>query len=89
MKLPRVHCRECQRPIAAGPVAGSLSKGRLCRHDPPDRRARYGDSLVSCPGSLAIVDLPRPVEQLEFMEAGEGQELDEMPVGPLGTVALF
>ena len=35
--------------------------------NPPDRRAQYGDSLVSCPGSLTIVDLPRPAEQLELV----------------------
>ncbi|MER6977763.1 hypothetical protein [Streptomyces carpinensis] len=84
MKLPRVRCEECKRPIAAGPVAGSLGKGRLWRHDPPDRRARYGDSLVSCPGSLAIVDLSRPAQQLEL----EPDEPVQDPDG-IDTMLLF
>lgn len=57
MKLPRVKCPRCDRDVAAGPVAGRLSKGRVWRHDPPNMRAQY-DALVSCGGSLEIVDLP-------------------------------
>ncbi|WTX99953.1 hypothetical protein OG234_13265 [Streptomyces sp. NBC_01420] len=68
MKLPRVECPCCQRHIAAGIVAGAPSKGRLWRHDPPERPARFGDALVSCDGSLDIVDLPAYGTQLEFTE---------------------
>ncbi|MET9321984.1 hypothetical protein ABZX75_17585 [Streptomyces sp. NPDC003038] len=57
MKLPRVRCPICERPVAAGPVAGRLSKGRVWRHDPPDMRSRY-NALISCDGSLEIIDLP-------------------------------
>ncbi|MGA5599625.1 hypothetical protein ACPCUF_01065 [Streptomyces griseoincarnatus] len=67
MKLPRIECRDCGRSIAAGPVAGRLTKGRLCRHDPPGRRHHTDGALVSCPGSLAVVDLPQPAEQLELI----------------------
>lgn len=66
MKLPRVRCTTCERPICAGPVAGSLSKGRLCRHDAPGARRDAEGSLISCRGSLEIVDLPMPDQQLEF-----------------------
>nr|WP_244218097.1 hypothetical protein [Streptomyces corchorusii] len=62
--MPRIECRDCGRPIAAGPVAGRLAKGRVWRHDPPGRVREPGSALVSCPGSLAIVDLPQPAEQL-------------------------
>ncbi|MFE6551735.1 hypothetical protein ACFVHS_25500 [Streptomyces sp. NPDC057746] len=47
-------------------VAGRPSKGRLWRHDPPQMRAQFGDSLVSCTGSLAIVDLSVPGQQLQI-----------------------
>ncbi|MFJ3249083.1 hypothetical protein [Streptomyces sp. NPDC086782] len=86
MKMPRVECGACGRSVAAGMVAGRPSKGRLWRHDPPDRRAQFGDSLVSCSGSLALVDLPVPGEQLE---------LQLVPVEPvedpddLDMIALF
>ncbi|MER7477420.1 hypothetical protein ABTX60_07155 [Streptomyces sp. NPDC126510] len=66
--MPRIECRACGRHIAAGPVAGRLSKGRLWRHDPPEGRNLYDGSLVSCPGSLSIVDLPLPTRQLEFTD---------------------
>ncbi|RWZ77852.1 hypothetical protein EQK42_00540 [Streptomyces albidoflavus] len=64
MKLPRVECPSCTRPIAAGMVAGRLSKGRLWRHDAPDSRRDASGLLLSCAGSLAIVDLP--CGQMEF-----------------------
>ncbi|MGA5291575.1 hypothetical protein [Streptomyces pseudogriseolus] len=69
MKLPRIECRDCGRSIAAGLVAGRLTKGRLWRHDPPGRHHQADGALVSCPGSLAIVDLPQPAEQLELISA--------------------
>lgn len=87
MKMPRVVCPECERHIAAGMVAGRPGKGRLWRHDPTERPELFGDALVSCTGSLEIVDLPSPV-QLEFDEPDEPADEVE-PVGPLGTLAMF
>ncbi|MGW1539754.1 hypothetical protein ACWCPM_05675 [Streptomyces sp. NPDC002309] len=85
MKMPRVECPCCARPIAAGIVAGRPGKGRLWRHDPTERPELFGDALVSCSGSLEIVHLPAPA-QLELVEADEPEA---EPVGPLGTMALF
>ncbi|MFJ1560410.1 hypothetical protein [Streptomyces mirabilis] len=88
MKMPRLECEFCSRSIAAGIVAGRPSKGRLWRHDPKKRPEVFGDALVPCAGSLAIVDLlPTPGAQLEFEEPDEAA--DEQSTGPLGTVALF
>jgi hypothetical protein len=64
MKLPRVECPSCTRSIAAGMVAGRLSKGRIWRHDAPDERRDAHGHLLSCAGSLEIVDLP--YGQMEF-----------------------
>ncbi|MCX5326290.1 hypothetical protein [Streptomyces sp. NBC_00120] len=66
MKLPKAACPRCARPIAAGPVSGRLSKGRIWRHDDPGVPRIPGEPLVSCPGSLEIVEMPRPGQQLEF-----------------------
>jgi hypothetical protein len=66
MKLPRVECPECGRPIGAGPVAGRLSKGRVWRHDPPGLPHVPGQPLVSCDGSLRMVDVPLHGQQLEI-----------------------
>ncbi|MFF2183855.1 hypothetical protein [Streptomyces sp. NPDC058155] len=66
MKLPRVNCAVCHRAIAAGPVAGQMRRGRVWRHDAPGARRDPDGSLVSCPGSLAVVDLPLPGEQPLF-----------------------
>ncbi|GGW68475.1 hypothetical protein GCM10010503_52310 [Streptomyces lucensis JCM 4490] len=82
--MPRVHCKARTRSVAAGPVAGSPSKGWLWRYDPPDRRAQFGDTLVSCSGSLAIVDLPVPGQQLEFGTAGATED-----TGGIDTLPLF
>ncbi|GGZ01966.1 hypothetical protein GCM10010300_52530 [Streptomyces olivaceoviridis] len=84
VKMPRTECRDCGRPIAAGPVAGRLTKGRVWRHDPPGRVREPGSALVSCPGSLAIADVPLPARLLELPD--EPGELD--PDG-IDTVALF
>jgi hypothetical protein len=83
VKMPRIECQDCGRGIAAGPVAGRPGKGRLWRHDPPGQSRLYGTALVSCPGSLAIVDLPLLARQLELAEAVETD-----PDG-ISTVALF
>ncbi|MFF4173041.1 hypothetical protein [Streptomyces sp. NPDC001744] len=77
MKLPRIPCGTCGRPIAAGPVAGRLGKGRVARHDAPGMRARNPGALVSCRGSLAIVDLP--VGQMEFPLDETGPEEASVP----------
>ncbi|MET7809766.1 hypothetical protein ABZT26_02765 [Streptomyces sp. NPDC005395] len=83
MKLPRVDCPQCARAIAAGPVAGRLGKGRVCRHDPPARVP--GGPLVSCPGSLEVVDLPTTGEQLRLPDAAEtaGEDRDRIDTLPL------
>ncbi|WP_381792966.1 hypothetical protein [Streptomyces niveus] len=66
MKLPRVNCSACDRAIAAGPVAGRMRKGRIWRHDAPGARRDSDGALVSCSGSLVLVDLPFPGEQPLF-----------------------
>ncbi|MET7921841.1 hypothetical protein ABZU45_39865 [Streptomyces avermitilis] len=53
-----------------------------------ERPEVFGDAVVSCEGSLAIVDLLGPGAQMEFMEFDE-PAAEEEPVGPLGTMALF
>ncbi|MFB8347931.1 hypothetical protein [Streptomyces niveus] len=82
MKLPRVKCPSCTRSIAAGMVAGRLSKGRIWRHDAPDARRDADGHLLSCAGSLEIVDLPYGQMEIE-VEA-------EAPVTvPDDAMALF
>ena len=80
MKLPRVECPECGRPIAAGLVAGQLSKGRVWRHDPPGLPHAPGQPLVSCDGSLSIVNLPMHGQQLEIdvQQPESAQEPDQL-----------
>ncbi|MEV8350805.1 hypothetical protein ACFVTT_27820 [Streptomyces niveus] len=73
MKLPRVECPSCTRSIAAEPVAGRLSKGRIWRHDAPDARRDADGHLLSCAGSLEIVDLP--YGQLEIEIEAEGSAM--------------
>lgn len=80
--MPRTECQACGRGIAAGPVAGRPSKGRVWRHDPPQRSGLHGDALVSCPGSLRIVDLPLPARQLELTADPEDADAVE-------AIALF
>jgi hypothetical protein len=69
-------------------VAGRPGKGRLWRHDPTERPELFGDALVSCSGSLEIVDLPVGGVQLEF-DQGDEPEPEQEPAGPLGTLAMF
>ncbi|WP_329368754.1 hypothetical protein OG896_24615 [Streptomyces sp. NBC_00669] len=66
MQMPRVRCATCGRPTAAGPVAGRPGRGRLWRHDDPNASRRYSGPLVSCTGSLEIVELPAYGYQLEI-----------------------
>lgn len=85
--MPRVECPCCTRRIAAGIVAGRPGKGRLWRHDPNERPSEFGDVLVSCTGSLEIVDLPRPGEQLEIDLGLEPVDMEE--TAGVETMALF
>ncbi|MCX4489874.1 hypothetical protein OG890_38980 [Streptomyces anulatus] len=66
MKLPRVECPKCKRPTAVAPMAGSLTKGHLWRHDDAGARRDPDGSLVSCSESLSTVDLPEIGRQMEF-----------------------
>ncbi|MGC4947718.1 hypothetical protein ACLQ2N_16170 [Streptomyces sp. DT224] len=84
MKLPRVECPSCTRPIAAGMVAGRLSKGRLWRHDAPEARRDADGHLVSCAGSLEIVDLPYGQMEIAVDEPEPGVEAQ-----PADTLPLF
>ncbi|WP_158012996.1 hypothetical protein [Streptomyces sp. Root369] len=89
MKMPQVECPCCTRMIAAGIVAGAPSKGRIWRHDPLERPSQFGDALVSCDGSLEIIDLKLPGVQMELGDDEPEPESETGPNGPLGTVALF
>ncbi|MFC9604559.1 hypothetical protein ACFTTN_14005 [Streptomyces niveus] len=82
MKLPRVECPSCTRSIAAGMVAGRLSKGRIWRHDAPDARRDADGHLLSCAGSLKIVDLPYGQMEIEIGEP-------ETETAPADAMALF
>ncbi|MFF4391454.1 hypothetical protein ACFY0G_32395 [Streptomyces sp. NPDC001552] len=87
MKMPRVLCASCGRDTAAGPVSGRLSKGRLWRHDAPGGHRGPDGLLVSCAGSLSIVDVLLPATQLTFDlgELGGEDPVEE----PAGEPALF
>lgn len=85
VKLPRVKCPHCERPIAAGPVASRMDKGRVWRHDPPGQPRVFGGPLVSCPGSLAVVDVPAHGFQPEL----DGEDVPAGDTGAGGTLALF
>ncbi|MFJ7586971.1 hypothetical protein ACIQZO_06165 [Streptomyces sp. NPDC097617] len=82
MKLPRVECPSCTRSIAAGMVAGRLSKGRIWRHDAPDTRRDTTGHLLSCAGSLEIVDLPYGQMEIPISEPEPQPE-------PADAMALF
>ncbi|MFF7603226.1 hypothetical protein [Streptomyces mirabilis] len=88
MKMPRVECPCCTRRIAAGIVAGRPGKGRLWRHDPNERSREFGDVLVSCTGSLEIVDLPVLGEQLRLF-AGEEPVDVQNAADDIESMALF
>jgi hypothetical protein len=64
--------------IAAGIVAGAPSKGRIWRLDPLQRPSQFGDALVSCDGSLEIIDLKVPGVQMELGD----DEPEPEPDGP-------
>jgi hypothetical protein len=87
--MPRVECPSCERKIAAGLVAGCPTHGRLWRHDPTERPSAFGDALVCCAGSLEIVDLPRPGEQLALDLGREADQLEDAPPQRNDTIALF
>lgn len=78
MRMPRVECPRCRRSIAAGPVAGNPGRGRVWRHDEPGKRRTLRDALVSCPGSLTIVDLSGTWRQPELPpDADVGDQDDD------------
>lgn len=72
--LPRVMCAECLRDIAASPAAGTIGKGRLFRHDSAVKRRSSSGELISCPGSLSLVDLPHSGVQLSLDFPLQAQE---------------
>lgn len=86
MKLPRVECPKCQRPTAVAPMAGSLTKGHLWRHDDASARRDPDGSLVSCGESLSIVDLPEMGRQMMFDLDDSAPEQGPEPVD---AMALF
>ncbi|MEC3995173.1 hypothetical protein VSR01_17185 [Actinacidiphila sp. DG2A-62] len=86
MKLPRVECPSCTRRIAAGMVAGRLSKGRIWRHDAPDARRDAQGHLLSCAGSLEIVDLPYGQMEIPAVEPEPEPEPD---AAAADAMALF
>ncbi|MEV5677054.1 hypothetical protein [Streptomyces sp. NPDC052179] len=88
MKLPRVECPKCERPTAVAPMAGSLTKGHLWRHDDPSARRDPDGSLVSCSESLSTVDLPEIGRQMEFDTDVPDPDTAPEP-GYLETIALF
>ncbi|MGW2951521.1 hypothetical protein [Streptomyces eurythermus] len=89
MKMPRVKSETCGRKIAAGIVAGRPTKGRLWRHDPTEQASEFGNVLVSCTGSLAIVDLLVPGEQLAIQLGLDDDGEDGQVERGLDTIALF
>ncbi|MET7898936.1 hypothetical protein [Streptomyces mirabilis] len=83
-----LECRICGRRVAAGMVAGRPCKGHLWRHDPLQMRSLYGGSLVSCIGSLGVVDLPKPGEQLRLFAVEEPADVQNA-ADDVESMALF
>ncbi len=69
-------------------MAGSLTKGRLWRHDDPGARRDPDGSLVSCSESLSTVELPGSGGQMEFDTDVPDPDTAPEP-DPQGTIALF
>lgn len=88
VKLPRVECPKCRRPTAVAPMAGSLTKGRLWRHDDASARRDPEGFLVSCSESLSTVDLPEAGRQME-LDLDVPDPADAPEPEPLDTLALF
>lgn len=62
----------------------------MWRHDPPGQIREPGQPLVSCDGSLAIVDLPLPGRQMELDIPGlDGGAADTPAAVPPQEPALF
>ncbi|MGW5925252.1 hypothetical protein ACWF2L_03260 [Streptomyces anulatus] len=62
----------------------------MWRHDAPGQPRTPGSALMSCLGSLEIVDLPQFGRQLELDETTDPGSAPAEPDGdPLGTVPLF
>lgn len=74
--MPRVTCRYCDRDVAAQPAARMPGKGWIYRHDEPQMHESYAEVrvLVSCSGSLELVELPCPARQTELVIAELGDE---------------
>ncbi|MFD5788589.1 hypothetical protein ACFWH1_18445 [Streptomyces sp. NPDC127037] len=90
MKLPRVECPKCARPTAVAPMAGSLTKGHLWRHDDASARRDSSGALVSCSESLSIVALPEIGRQMEFdIDIPDGEPEPEAGAEPTDAMALF
>ncbi|MFB7858784.1 hypothetical protein [Rhodococcus qingshengii] len=68
MMLPRVECKICGREIAAMPMSKHLGRGRLFRHDPPERERTPEGELVSCSGSLTVTELGLLPRQMDLSE---------------------
>ncbi|OKI35038.1 hypothetical protein A6A29_16585 [Streptomyces sp. TSRI0281] len=69
-------------------MAGSLTKGRLWRHDDANARHEPGGSLVSCSDSLSTVDLPEIGRQMVFDLGVPDPDTAPEPE-PLETDVLF
>jgi hypothetical protein len=65
-------------------VAGRLSKGRIWRHDAPDARRDAHGHLLSCAGSLQIVDLPYGQMEIPIPEPEADPD-----TAPADAMALF
>ncbi|MFZ4266605.1 hypothetical protein [Streptomyces arboris] len=62
----------------------------MWRHDAPGQARTPGSALMSCLGSLEIVDLPQVGRQLELDETTDTDTTPAVPEGdPMGTVPLF
>ncbi len=61
----------------------------MWRHDVPGQTREPGSALVSCMGSLEIVDLPQPGRQLELDETDTPDTTDAPEGDPYGTAHLF
>ncbi|MEU0942428.1 hypothetical protein ABZ379_06470 [Streptomyces canus] len=61
----------------------------MAARDPTEQPSEFGNVLVSCTGSLAIVDLPRPGEQLALKLGLDDDQADEGAEQGIDTMALF
>ncbi|MGA5115056.1 hypothetical protein [Streptomyces sp. NRRL F-5635] len=64
-------------------------RSQLWRHDPTKQPDEFGNVLVSCTGSLAIVNLPVPGEQLALQLGLDADADEDQAERVIDTVALF